>query len=140
IINDYHCSDELQRAEPWDDLGIYQYAKLRFVLQADGSFKPEVDHDTGLVAQANLATAGDPDGDGSVHILSPFSAWFANGRFKDGDKYQPCPANFGCGLRAAALASASHDEDANGAPDLMLSATNGLGAKALWDYYPLSTS
>ena len=139
--DDYVCSEQMQQADPWEDLGIYRYAVLKFKTAADGSLKPVIRHDSGIVAQANLATVGDIAGDGSNAVMSPFSPWFANGHFKDATgKYVDCPADFGCGLQVAKLHGANHAEGLDRAQDVIVKVVNGVGAVLSWDYYPMDST
>lgn len=138
--DDYACSEQMQQADPWEDLGIYRYAVLKFQTTADGTLKPMVRQDSGIIAQANLATLGDVAGDGSTAVLSPFSPWFANGHFEDAaGKYTDCPADFGCGLQVARLHGLQPDARDRTA-DVMLKVVNGVGVVLNWDYYPMSST
>jgi hypothetical protein len=142
-IDNYRCADDNGGGldSPLDDLSIYRFAVLKFVASADGRLHPVVNHDSNIVAQANLVSTGDLHGNGLTDVLSPFSPWYADGKFRGQDrKFYSCPPVYGCGLHVSSNAAADHQESVNAMPDLMMSTADALGYKNFWDYYPLSTT
>lgn len=136
----YTCSAQLDKQEPWNDFGIYQYAVMKFELASDGSFVPRVNHETGIVSQANLTSLGDLHGFGVAEVFAPFSPWFANGHFQDAaGKMTTCPAQFGCGFHISSPTVEQRPFGLDVAQDLITTVTNGFGGRLQWDYYSMSS-
>jgi len=136
----YECSsDGLDDDEPAFDYGIYQFAILKFSTGPDGKLSPKVIDNANIIAQANLLSAGDLQGDGITDILSPFDPGFSNGRFRSkSGVLKVCPQMYGCGLHVASSMSAGRDDRMNAAPDMMAKIDHGDGEWESWNYYPLS--
>jgi hypothetical protein len=136
----YLCSgDELGSRYPDHDLGIYHFDALRFTAGADGRYTPQLLTGLNLVAQANLAAAGDLQGDGLTDVLSAFDPWYANGWFRGADgKYSRCPPKYGCGLHVASSVSAARPDRRDAPARVLLAIDDGAGGSASWHYFPLS--
>ena len=132
----------LDSVAPQQDFSIFAYGTLKFVMQANGNYTAVENDNTGIIAQAGLTKLGDLQGDGLMDIFSPFSHWWADARFENaaGLPINACPVNYGCGMQASSNVNAAADTRLDAAPDMMLSATNGLGVVSSWDYYPLSST
>jgi RHS repeat-associated protein len=133
---------------PGFDHSIFSYASLKFVMQADGTYTVVENDNTGIVAQAGFATVGDIQGDGLTDLISPFTRGFADSEWQGPNdaSFVDCPryAN-GCGMEVSSsvYTDPSHDPDGtrkDSAPDMLQSATDGLGMTSSWDYYPLSST
>ena len=137
----YECSsDGLQRDHPELDFGIYRFSALQFFMDRNGRLTPRAIGGTNIVAQANLTSVGDLQGDGFPNILSPFDPWFSNGRFRDhGGSFDECPEHFGCGLRVTSPVATQRDDRMDAAPDMMVKADHGDGRWESWDYYPITS-
>lgn len=123
---------------PQDDLSIYQYSRIKFVWGPDsgGVYKyiPQTAN-TGIVAQNNTTVAMDVDGDGLTDFISAFSRMHTGDTFNNQTGF----SGFTYGPQYVSN-SAGSTTGHNAAPDLMTGATNGLGAVAQWNYYPLSSN
>jgi RHS repeat-associated protein len=120
-----------------EDLSIYQYSRIDFVPQTNGSFIP-VASSTNLVAQSHQAEAIDLQGDGLTGIISPFSRWYDDAMFEPVGSYIK-PTDISVAYNASTTAGGTGKSD-NAAPDLMIGAEDGNSFSTSWDYYPLSSN
>ena len=133
----------LDGVAPQDDFSIFKYGLLKWVLTASGTYTVQ-EEDPNITAQVNLAVVGDLQGDGLTDVISLFSRHWHDALFESSD-YEPiakCPGQYGCGFLVASNTVTATDTTGNrenAAPDMMSSATNGLGLVSKWDYFPLST-
>ena len=127
----YYCAGDTVDPKPagFDaiDQSVYQWNAYRFVENADGSYTGQLVPQLHLL-QAPIHTAnlliGDSDGDGMVDVR------YTIGRIKYNPYADLATADEGA-YKASNIARA---------PDLLISATNGLGATAAWYHQPLTWS
>lgn len=107
------------------DNSIYHYRALTFDEASNGTFIPAV-HDYGIYAKHD-SLSGDVNGDGLNDLFYSIQRFTSDGVF-----------DTQCGTECSNGAGPTVEKQVSAAPDLMTGVTNGLGAKASWQYNSLA--
>jgi RHS repeat-associated protein len=122
------------------DINIYEYQAYRFTETATGELSADIIEDTGIIGQADHSFVQDSFGNGLQDVVTNIGCSSGGCRYPNGAGDTGLQlGNVYINRNYGSTEVANPGPEDYRAPDLMISANNGVGLISQWEYRPLSS-